>query len=54
VLSATRNVTALREALGRHGTVVAYKGGRRLRELREGSFHRPKWISVAPRRLPVT
>lgn len=35
VLPVTRNVTAMREALGRHGTVVAYKGGRRLRELRE-------------------
>jgi precorrin-2/cobalt-factor-2 C20-methyltransferase len=34
VLPAARNVTAVAEALGRHGTVVAYKGGRRLRELR--------------------
>jgi precorrin-2/cobalt-factor-2 C20-methyltransferase len=34
VLPVTRNVTAVAEALGRHGTVVAYKGGRRLRELR--------------------
>ncbi|HEX5403480.1 MAG TPA: precorrin-2 C(20)-methyltransferase [Pseudonocardiaceae bacterium] len=35
VLPVTRNVTTLREALDRHGTVVAYKGGRRLRELRD-------------------
>jgi precorrin-2/cobalt-factor-2 C20-methyltransferase len=35
VVPVTRNVTAVREALDRHGTVVAYKGGRRLRELRE-------------------
>ncbi|HEY3752658.1 MAG TPA: precorrin-2 C(20)-methyltransferase [Pseudonocardiaceae bacterium] len=35
VLPVTRNVTAVREALDRHGTVVAYKGGRRLRELRD-------------------
>jgi precorrin-2/cobalt-factor-2 C20-methyltransferase len=35
VLPLTRDVTALAEALARHGTVVAYKGGRRLRELRE-------------------
>lgn len=35
VLPVTRNVTAVREALDGHGTVVAYKGGRRLRELRE-------------------
>lgn len=35
VLPVARNVTAVREALDRHGTVVAYKGGRRLRELRE-------------------
>jgi precorrin-2/cobalt-factor-2 C20-methyltransferase len=34
VLPVARNVTAVAEALGRHGTVVAYKGGRRLRELR--------------------
>jgi precorrin-2/cobalt-factor-2 C20-methyltransferase len=34
VLPVARNVTAVREALGRHGTVVAYKGGRRLRALR--------------------
>ena len=34
VLPVTRNVTAVSEALDRHGTVVAYKGGRRLRELR--------------------
>jgi precorrin-2/cobalt-factor-2 C20-methyltransferase len=35
VLPVTRNVTAVREALDRQGTVVAYKGGRRLRELRD-------------------
>jgi precorrin-2/cobalt-factor-2 C20-methyltransferase len=35
VVPVARNVTAVREALDRHGTVVAYKGGRRLRELRE-------------------
>jgi precorrin-2/cobalt-factor-2 C20-methyltransferase len=35
VLPVSRNVTAVREALDGHGTVVAYKGGRRLRELRE-------------------
>jgi precorrin-2/cobalt-factor-2 C20-methyltransferase len=35
VLPVARNVTAVAAALGRHGTVVAYKGGRRLRELRE-------------------
>jgi precorrin-2/cobalt-factor-2 C20-methyltransferase len=35
VLPVTRNVTTVRDALDRHGTVVAYKGGRRLRELRE-------------------
>jgi precorrin-2/cobalt-factor-2 C20-methyltransferase len=35
VLPLARNVTAVREALERQGTVVAYKGGRRLRELRE-------------------
>ncbi|HEX4704077.1 MAG TPA: precorrin-2 C(20)-methyltransferase [Pseudonocardiaceae bacterium] len=35
VLPVARNVTAVREALGRQGTVVAYKGGRRLEELRE-------------------
>lgn len=35
VLPLTRDVTTLAEALGRQGTVVAYKGGRRLRELRE-------------------
>jgi precorrin-2/cobalt-factor-2 C20-methyltransferase len=35
VLPVTRTVTALAAALGGHGTVVAYKGGRRLRELRE-------------------
>lgn len=35
VLPVSRNVTAVREALDRQGTVVAYKGGRRLRELRE-------------------
>jgi precorrin-2/cobalt-factor-2 C20-methyltransferase len=35
VVPVTRNVTAVREALDGHGTVVAYKGGRRLRELRE-------------------
>jgi precorrin-2/cobalt-factor-2 C20-methyltransferase len=35
VLPVTRDVTTMREALDRHGTVVAYKGGRRLRELRE-------------------
>jgi precorrin-2/cobalt-factor-2 C20-methyltransferase len=34
VLPVARNVTAVAEALDRHGTVVAYKGGRRLRELR--------------------
>lgn len=34
VLPVARNVTAVAAALGRHGTVVAYKGGRRLRELR--------------------
>jgi precorrin-2/cobalt-factor-2 C20-methyltransferase len=34
VLPVARNVTAVAEALERHGTVVAYKGGRRLRELR--------------------
>ena len=34
VLPVARNVTAVSEALDRHGTVVAYKGGRRLRELR--------------------
>jgi precorrin-2/cobalt-factor-2 C20-methyltransferase len=35
VLPVTRDVTTVREALDRHGTVVAYKGGRRLPELRE-------------------
>lgn len=35
VLPVTRNVTAMADALGRHGTVVAYKGGRRMRELRD-------------------
>jgi precorrin-2/cobalt-factor-2 C20-methyltransferase len=35
VLPVTRNVTTVRDALDGHGTVVAYKGGRRLRELRE-------------------
>jgi precorrin-2/cobalt-factor-2 C20-methyltransferase len=35
VLPVTRNVTAVATALTGHGTVVAYKGGRRLRELRE-------------------
>lgn len=35
VLPVTRNVTTVRTALDGHGTVVAYKGGRRLRELRE-------------------
>ena len=35
VLPVTRNVTVVAEALDGHGTVVAYKGGRRLRELRE-------------------
>jgi precorrin-2/cobalt-factor-2 C20-methyltransferase len=35
VLPVARNVTTVREALARHGTVVAYKGGRRLRELRD-------------------
>lgn len=34
VLPVTRNVTALRAALAGGGTVVAYKGGRRLRALR--------------------
>lgn len=34
VLPVARNVTAVSEALDRQGTVVAYKGGRRLRELR--------------------
>jgi precorrin-2/cobalt-factor-2 C20-methyltransferase len=34
LLPVTRDVTALRDALGRHGTVVAYKGGRRLGDLR--------------------
>ncbi len=35
VLPVTRNVTAVAAALSGQGTVVAYKGGRRLRELRE-------------------
>lgn len=35
LLPVTRDVTALRDALSRHGTVVAYKGGRRLGDLRE-------------------
>jgi len=35
LLPVTRDVTALRDALDRHGTVVAYKGGRRLGDLRE-------------------
>lgn len=35
VLPVTRDVTTVREALDRRGTVVAYKGGRRLRELRD-------------------
>lgn len=34
VIPLTRDVTALRAALGTSGTVVAYKGGRRLSELR--------------------
>jgi precorrin-2/cobalt-factor-2 C20-methyltransferase len=34
LLPVTRDVTALREALRGHGTVVAYKGGRRLGALR--------------------
>jgi precorrin-2/cobalt-factor-2 C20-methyltransferase len=34
VLPVTRNVTAVQQALSRQGTVVAYKGGRRLAELR--------------------
>lgn len=35
VVPVTRDVTTVRAALTGHGTVVAYKGGRRLRELRE-------------------
>jgi precorrin-2/cobalt-factor-2 C20-methyltransferase len=35
VLPMTRNVTTVRDAIDRHGTVVAYKGGRKLRELRD-------------------
>jgi precorrin-2/cobalt-factor-2 C20-methyltransferase len=35
VLPVTRDVTTVAATLDRHGTVVAYKGGRRLRELRE-------------------
>jgi precorrin-2/cobalt-factor-2 C20-methyltransferase len=35
VLPVTRNVTLVQQALSRHGTVVAYKGGRRLAELRD-------------------
>ena len=35
LLPVTRDVTTMRTALAGHGTVVAYKGGRRLRELRE-------------------
>ena len=35
LLPVTRDVTALRDALDRHGTVVAYKGGRRLGDLRD-------------------
>lgn len=34
LLPVTRDVTALRDALAGHGTVVAYKGGRRLGALR--------------------
>ena len=45
VIPVTREVTAVRDALRRGGTVVAYKGGRRLDELREvveeaGALHR--------------
>jgi precorrin-2/cobalt-factor-2 C20-methyltransferase len=35
LLPVTREVTAVRAALHRDGTVVAYKGGRRLRDLRD-------------------
>ena len=35
VLPVTRNVTTVRDRPTGHGTVVAYKGGRRLRELRD-------------------
>ncbi|HWE88301.1 MAG TPA: precorrin-2 C(20)-methyltransferase [Pseudonocardiaceae bacterium] len=35
LLPVTREVTAVRAALDRGGTVVAYKGGRRLRDLRD-------------------
>lgn len=35
VLPVTREVTAVRAAIERGGTVVAYKGGRRLRDLRD-------------------
>jgi precorrin-2/cobalt-factor-2 C20-methyltransferase len=35
VLPMTRNVTTVRDSFAGHGTVVAYKGGRKLRELRD-------------------